>query len=107
MINLNDTQRIFNSMPCGTTVNIKASLESMQKQLAKKESYMSVKYNKSSIMKRAYWLLNNEYGVNTFSEALKQSWAESKKVILENRKDLNRLQNAIVNYTKALRECFC
>lgn len=97
-MNLQSTQTIFSSMPNATIVNIKSSLESIQKQLAKKESYMTVKYNKSSIMKRAYWLLKNEYGVNSFSDALKMSWAESKKVVLENRKELNRLRTAINNY---------
>lgn len=95
MNNLLNTKTVFNSMACGTIVNIKASKESMQKQLAKKESYMNEKYNKRSIMKRAYWLLKNEYGVDTFSQALKQSWAESKKVILENRNELNRLRKAV------------
>jgi hypothetical protein len=93
----NSIPQIFSQAKCNTVVKIKASKEDLIKSLNDKLSWMSVSYNKRSII-RAYWLLNNEYGINNFSDALKASWAESKKVIEANRKEVNELVSLIENY---------
>jgi hypothetical protein len=94
----NSIPQIFSQAKCNTVVKIKASKEDLIKSLNDKLSWMSVSYNKSSIMKRAYWLLKNEYSITNFSDALKASWAESRKVVEANRKEVNELVSIIENY---------
>jgi hypothetical protein len=57
----------------------------MTKQI--KQLEQKSKYNLKRIMKRAWYLVKSES--LTFSEALKQSWKESKEVILKYREKLS------------------
>jgi hypothetical protein len=52
-------------------------------------------YNRRRIFKRAIWIAKNEG--KTWAEALKQSWAESKVVVLRSRKEIAKYKESLLN----------
>jgi len=76
-----------------TNEGIKIVTSRIEKKINFESKYST--YNRSRIFKRAYYILRNS--TLTFSDALKQSWSESKKVVSETRIELSKLKDQLMD----------
>ena len=63
--------------------------------LKKEIEFRTVKYNRKRIFNRAIYIMSST-GLS-WSESLKQSWSETKKVVLKHREEVAKMNDKLLN----------
>jgi len=83
---------------------MKTGLQIKTERLTNELNDLNTKYNRRSIFKRAMWLAANDN--LTWSEALTQSWKESKEAMVKVRNQANEIKEIMNNFLTPMHPAF-